>query len=107
MIRLTLGRMFEATVRDCSHELVLEQKVAKSGRVNADVAALLVACSITSGQTALGCSCSAVGRSFRGLDLFIVVIDEIFLVRHDESGVESKDGCGGGLVECLSQRRPN
>jgi len=75
--------MFEATVRDCSYELVLEQEVAETGRVDADVAALLVACSITGGDAALGCSCAAVGGRISRLDLLVGVVDEIFLVRHD------------------------
>ena len=39
MIRLTLGRMFEATVRNRSHKLVLQEKVTEAGRMNADIAA--------------------------------------------------------------------
>ena len=83
MIRLTLGRMFEATVRNRSHKLVLEQKVAETGRVNADVAALLVASSVAGGETALCCSCATVGRRLGGLDLLVGVVDEVLLVRHD------------------------
>jgi hypothetical protein len=75
--------MFEATVRDCSYELVLEQEVAETGRVDADVAALLVACSVTGGDAAFVRSCAAVGRRISGLDLLVGVVDEVFLVRHD------------------------
>jgi hypothetical protein len=93
MIRLTLGRMFEATVRNRSHELVLEQKVAETGRVDADVAALLVASSITSGKTALCRSRTTVGGRLGGLDLLVGVVNEILLVRHGGLCVGSKGGC--------------
>src|SRR5690242_523513 len=84
IIRLTLRRMFEATVRNCSHELVLEKEVAETGRVNADVAALLVASGLASCETAFSCGGVAVGGRLRWLDLLIRVIDEILLVRHDD-----------------------
>lgn len=83
MIRLTLGRMFEATVGNCSYELVLEQEVAETGRMDADIAALLVASSITSGETALGRSRTAVSGRLGGLNLLVGVVNEILLVRHD------------------------
>jgi hypothetical protein len=88
MIRLTLGRMFEATVRDRSNELVLEKEVAEAGRVDADVAALLVAGGVICSQ-ALCCARGAVGGYLGGLDLLVGVVDEIFLVRHDGSKVGS------------------
>jgi len=87
MIRLTLGRMFEATVRDCSYELVLEQEVAEAGRVDADIAALLVA-GITSSEASLGSSPAAVCGHL-GRDLLVGVVDEIFLVRHGGCRTES------------------
>jgi hypothetical protein len=96
MIRLTLGRMFEATVRDCSHELVLEQEVAETGRVDADVAALLVACSVTGGKATLCGGGIAVGGRLGGLDLLVGVVDQVLLVRHDELDV---GGGGGGVVK--------
>ena len=83
MIRLTLGRMFEATVGNCSYELVLKQKVAETGRMDADIAALLVASSITSGETTLSRSRIAVSGRLGGLDLLVGVVDEVLLVRHD------------------------
>jgi hypothetical protein len=81
--------MFEATVRDRSNELVLEKEVAETGRVDADVAALLVASSVICSQ-ALCCARGAVGGCLGGLDLLVGVVDEIFLVRHD--GIWSR-GC--------------
>jgi len=78
--------MFEATIRDRSDELIFEQEIAETGGVNADVAALLVACSITGGEVALVRSCAA-GRGYLGrLNLLVGVVDEIFLVRHGELG---------------------
>jgi hypothetical protein len=83
MVRLTLGRMLEATVGNCSHELVLQKKVAESGRVHADVAAFLVG-SVASSEASLGRCPAAVGGHLGG-DLLIGVVDEIFFVRHGES----------------------
>jgi hypothetical protein len=81
-IRLTLGRMFEATVRDRSHELVFQKEVAESSRVNADVAAFLVSSCASNGEVALGRSGRAVRRGLSGLELLIRVVDEILFVRH-------------------------
>lgn len=82
MIRLTLGRMFEATVRNRSHELVFQEEVAESRRVNADIRAFLVSSSVaTNGEITLR-SRAAIGGCLGGLDLLIGVVDEIFLVRH-------------------------
>lgn len=79
-IKLTLGRMFEATVRNRSNELVLEKEVAETGRVNANVAALFVA-TITGSKAALGSSPAVCGHF--GRNLLVGVVDEILLVRHD------------------------
>ena len=76
--------MFEATVRDRSNKLVLEQKVAETGRVDAHVAALLVCACVVGSETALRCTRSAVGGRLGGLDLLIGVVDEILLVGHGE-----------------------
>jgi hypothetical protein len=76
--------MFKSAVGDGPDELVLQQKVAETGGVNADVAALLFAGRVGRSEAAL--CCVAVGRHLRGLDLLIGVIDEIFLVRHGGLG---------------------
>lgn len=92
MIRLTLGRMFEAAVRDSSHELVLQQEVAEAGGVNADVAALLVALGAAGRKVALGCLSIAVGGRLGGLDLLVGVVDEVLLVRHGGCVREASEG---------------
>jgi hypothetical protein len=84
MIRLTLGRMFEATVRNRSHELVLKKEVTEAGGVNANVAPLLVASRLAGCEAALSCGSSAVGGRLGGLDLLVGVVDEVLLVRHDD-----------------------
>lgn len=84
MIRLTLGRMFEATIRDRSHELVLQKEVAETGRVNADIAALLVASGVTSSEATLSCGSVAVGGRLGRLNLLVGVVDEVLFVRHDD-----------------------
>jgi len=76
--------MLESAVGDGSHERVLQQEVAETGGVNADVAALLLAGRIGRSETAF-CGCGvAVGGRLDWLDLLIGVVDEIFLVRHGE-----------------------
>ena len=90
--------MFEATVRNRSHELVLEQEVAETCRMDADVAALLVAGSVASGEAALCCSRATVGGRLGGLDLLVGVVDEILLVRHVGLCVGSKGTCSVKLV---------
>lgn len=82
MIRLTLGRMLETAVGDGSNELVLQQEIAETGGVNADIAALLLARRIRCSEAALSSRCIAVGGSLSRLDLLVGVIDEIFFVRH-------------------------
>ena len=73
--------MLETAVGDGSNELVLEQEVAESGGMNADVAALLVAGRVRRSEAALGRSCVAVGGHL-GLDLLVGVVDEVLFVRH-------------------------
>jgi hypothetical protein len=90
--------MFEAAVRDSSHELVLEKEVAETSRVDADVAALLVAGSVASGEAALGRSRAAVGGRLGGLDLLVGVVDEVLFVRHDEWCVGGRSGCSVELA---------
>jgi len=74
--------MFEATVRDSPDELVLEKEVAETGGVDADIAALLVACRIGRSQAAFRRARVAVGGGLSGLNLLVRVVDEILLVRH-------------------------
>jgi len=81
---LDLGRMFEATVRNRSHKLVLQEKVTEAGRMNADIAAFFVAGSLARCEAALSCRSGAVGRRLGGLDLLVGVVDEVLLVRHDD-----------------------
>lgn len=72
--------MFETTVANGTKELGLQEEVTETGRVNTDVAALLVDI-VTSSELAL----LAVGGGRGGLvatDLLIGVINEILLVRH-------------------------
>ena len=72
--------MFETAISDGAKQFGLQEEVAETGRVNTDVAALLVDI-VTSGEIAL----LAVRGSGGGLvaaDLLVGVIDEILLVRH-------------------------
>jgi hypothetical protein len=90
--------MFEAAVRDSAHKLVLQQEVAETGGVDADVAALFVASSVAGGEAALSRSRAAVGGRLGGLDLLVGVVNEVFLVRHGECSVGSSGGCDVELV---------
>lgn len=73
--------------------------------MDADVAALLVACSVTSGEAALAGSCAAVGGRISRLDLLVGVVDEIFLVRHDELcvGIRVLVSCRVGGCACRKE----
>lgn len=81
--------MFEAAVSDGAQEFVLQQEVAETSRVNADIAALLVGAATRHGQVTLllrvavgsGGSCSGCG-SRTGSELLVGVVDEILFVRH-------------------------
>lgn len=75
--------MFETTVGNGAQQLRLEKEITETGRMDTDVAALLVDI-VTSGELAF----LAVRGSGGGLvaaDLLVGVIDEILFVRH---GVE-------------------
>ena len=76
--------MFETAVGDGSDELVLQQEVAETGGVNADVAALLFARRVRRSKATFGSGSGAVGGRLRWLDLLVGVVDEILFVRHDE-----------------------
>jgi hypothetical protein len=72
--------MLETAVGDGAKQLSLQEEIAETGRMDTDVAALLVDI-VTGGELAL----LAVGGSRGGLvatDLLVGVINEIFLVRH-------------------------
>ena len=91
MIRLTLRWMFEAAVCDGAQKFALQQEIAETGRVDTDVAALLVGAAAGDSQVALlvgvaigGSRSGGGGGSCGGLQLLVGVIDEIFFVRHGE-----------------------
>lgn len=81
--RLTLGRMLETAVGDGSYKLIFQQEIAETGGVDTDVAAFLFAGGIRCCEATFGSCCITVGRSLRGLDILVGVVNEIFLVRHD------------------------
>lgn len=71
--------MLETAIADGTEKLGLQKKVAETGGVDADVAALLVDISAAGGG---GVALFAVRGSsgLVGLDLLIGVVDEIFLL---------------------------
>jgi hypothetical protein len=79
--KLTLRWMFETAVADGANQLRLEQEVAETSRVDADVGTFLVDIA-AGGKLAL----LAVGGSggLVAADLLVGVINEIFLLRHLE-----------------------
>lgn len=96
--------MLETAVGDSSDELVLEQEVAETGGMDADVAALLVAGRVRRSEATLGRSRAAVGGHL-WLDLLVGVVDEIFLVRHGECVAGREMGvCGGGCCRACHER---
>jgi len=81
--------MFETAIRNGTKKLGLQQKVAKTGRVNANVTPLFVGSSASDSEIAyfLGFSITSgsIGASRDGissLKLFVRVVDEILFVRH-------------------------
>lgn len=83
--------MLEATVADGTEKLRLEHEVAETGRVDANVAALLIN---GAARGELGLLAVGGGGGLRRLDLLIGVVDEIFLVRHG-GGLELDARCWG------------
>lgn len=102
--------MFEAAVRDRSNELVLKKEIAETGRVDANVAALLVGACLISCEAALCRARSAVGGRLGGLDLLVGVVDKVLLVRHGGistaySGVNCRSGRALDFVVCAGSRK--
>lgn len=74
--------MFETAVGNSTEKLRLQQKVAETGGVDADIRTLLVDILSSSG----GISLLAGGGGGRlVVELVVRVVDEIFLGRHDGS----------------------
>lgn len=71
--------MLKTTVGDGANELWLQQEVAETGGVDADIGALLLGVVASSGLSPL-----AVGRrgGLLGLELLVGVVDEILFSRH-------------------------
>ena len=89
MSGLTLRRMLETAVGDGAKKLRLQQEVTEAGRVNADVAALLV--DIVAGSSCVAfLSVGGASGGLGGVELLVGVIDQILLVRH----------VGGRLIVC-------
>lgn len=83
--------MFEAAVGDGAKEFAFQQKVAETGRMDTDIAALLVGAATSDSQVtlllrgAIGNSGSSGGLcGICGLKLLVGVVDEIFFVRHGD-----------------------
>lgn len=82
--------MLEAAVRNGAKQLRLQQEVAESSGVNANITALRLVCGSSGycevtflcSTVGLGCSCGR--RGLVGLQLLVGVVNEIFLVRHLE-----------------------
>jgi hypothetical protein len=79
-VRLTIRGMFETAVGDGADQLGLQEEIAESGRMDTNIAALLVGGSgISLLSVAVG---GGLGRGGVGLDLVVRVVNEILLVRH-------------------------
>ena len=82
--------MFETAVGDGPKKLRLQEKVAKTGRVDTHVAALLIGAPAGDGEITLlsriairGAGCGGGGAGgIVGGELLVRVVDEIFFVRH-------------------------
>ena len=80
--------MFETAVGDGTEKLWLQEEVAETGCVDADIGTLLVWCAARDGQVAsLGITVGGSGSggwcsSLGGLELLVGVVDEILLSRH-------------------------
>jgi hypothetical protein len=74
--------MFEATVANGTDQLGLEEEVAKAGRVNADVAALLVDIVTGSELALLAVRGAGASGGLVAAKLLVGVVDEILFLRH-------------------------
>lgn len=109
--------MFETAVGDGAQEFVLEQEVAETGGVNADVATLLVRAATGDSQVTLlvgiavgrSGSSSSGGGGGSGLQLLVGVIDQILFVRHVDGEVEWRVDRGsqgsGSSIELEVEKR--
>jgi hypothetical protein len=85
--RLTLRRMFEAAIGNSAEKFWLQEEIAETGGVDADIAALLIDAVAGSGKVTF-LRASGGGGGLVGVELLVGVVDEILFGRHD-------DGWGG------------
>lgn len=88
--------MFETAISDSTQKLGLQQEIAESSGVNADVAALLVDSAASSCLSLLSVRSGSGGGLVGGANLLIGIVNEILLVRHvgiDGRSVEDEAGC--------------
>ena len=87
--------MFETAVRNGTKEFRFEEKIAKSGRMDADVAALFIAITTTDSQIAFfqftirGRSSGSICDTVRRWQVVIRIVDKILFVRHCDVSSES------------------
>lgn len=79
--RLTLRRMLETAVGDGANQLRLQEEVAETGGVDADVGTLLID---AVASRSLGLLAVGGGSGLLGLELLVRVVDEILLGRHGD-----------------------
>lgn len=77
---LTLRRMLETAIANSAQKLGLQEEVAETSRVNADITTLLV--DVVTGAGGIRLLSVRGGRSLVGLELLVGVINEILLSRH-------------------------
>jgi hypothetical protein len=82
--------MLETTVSDSAQKLGLQQEIAESGGVDADVTALLVDIATRSCLSLLSVGSGGGGSLVGGANLLIGVVNEILLVRH--IGIDCRNG---------------
>lgn len=94
--------MLETAIADGSNQFGLQQKVAEAGRVDADIATLLVDVVAGSGVALL-----AVGGSggLVAADFLVGVVDEILFVRHDGQMVERVERLGRASMRKVVLRK--
>jgi len=101
--------MFETAITDGAKKLRLQEEVAKAGRMDAHIAALLV--DVVPGGKFAFLAVGGGGRGLVSVKLLVGVVDEIFLSRHfdDEPG-RTKVWCGRWLASggvCGKRRKVN